>query len=648
MLNKKGQFSIIAALLVSVILVAAVIVTYSSIRTDQFASQPQVLSAIDATNLAIKQVLGFTLGYYGSILQVTGNQSYANSMASQYLQSGFANIGNTNPQWGASFNVTNSAFHLNWFSNSSYSEGNVTVKYSLNGLGIQGITYTASCELGAKIMNSTGNQARINIIQDQNQSIVNLGQSNFKFYQYSLTNSSWKQIYPNSEPTSFANGTYLVNVPSGVDPYSFLVQIQDSRGIIVVASSFNHYSLLLNWNSTIYNSACLGSILSVELLQNGTARWLGQNLQATGNTKPLPPVPVKSIRINETISGINRQVPFQIEDWASNFKVPLGLTNNASVFGNRNMLVFLINPNVTRATIWWDGSDTAKQTSYAYANRYFQGDNHANHILNNTKLLLTFSFGSGTVTAQDIGGTTTTSTAQFVRINNQWSIYGSQEAYTISDGIVRDIVLVESEWDNQQPDGTNGGATGCPNIYCLTVFTLPANVTYYTYQTRITFLNSTKPRTISDLCLASITCTTTNTAPQTENGTQGGYPQISTKTTLFYNYSKAYSAHHWSQINSTSNGVGVTFPSNSNNELYVFDSATNKVGGLNVAANSIQVKPVGQGSVSFTYPIDTIWYGAVDTFNTKARQVYSTVSGSKAGLWVTTEYPPAYSISTSG
>lgn len=630
-LNKKGQFSIIAALFVAVVLIATVVMTYSSIRTSQFADQPQILSAIDVTNLAIKQVLGFTLGYYGSILQVTGNQSYANILALQYLQSGFVNIGNMNPEWGTSFNVTKSAFHLNWFSNRSYSQGNVTVRYSLIGLGIKGITYSASCQLGVTVMKSLSNQAKVNIIQDQNQPLVNLGLTNFKFYQYSLTNSSWKQIYPSGEPSSFANGTYLINVPSGVDPLSFLIQVQDSRGIITVASSFNHYSCVLNWNSTVY-SASLNAILSVELLQNGTMRCLGQNFQLTGQNKPLPPLPVKSIRVNETTSGMNQQVPFQIEDWTSNFKVPLGLTSNASVFSNRNLLVFLINPNVSRVTIWWDGSDIAKQTPYAYTNRYFQGDKPANNYLTNGILKLTFSFGSGTVTAL-VG--TVTSTTSLQRINNVWSTYGSPEAYTISDGIVRDVVLVESEWSN--------GVSNCPDFYSSTVFTLPANVTYFTFQMRITFLNTNQPRTISDLCLASVTSSVSGTQPQTENGTQGGYPIISSKTALFYNSSTVCSAHHWSQINSTTNGVGVAFPNNSNKELYAFDNATNKVGGLNVAAGSIQVQPVGRNSVSFKYALDTIWYGMVDTFNAKTQQVYS---GNKAGLWVTAEYPPTYSIDT--
>ena len=91
--NRKGQFSIIAALLVAVVLIAAVMTTYSAIRYNPLQEQPQVLSAIDEINLALKQVLGFTVGFYGSVLQVTGNTSYARSLASNYLQSGLTNIG---------------------------------------------------------------------------------------------------------------------------------------------------------------------------------------------------------------------------------------------------------------------------------------------------------------------------------------------------------------------------------------------------------------------------------------------------------------------------------------------------------------------------------------------------------------------------
>ena len=104
--NKKGQFTIIAALLVAVVLVSALITTYSAIRYDTNEDQPQLLSAIDEINLALKQVLGFTVGYYGSVSQITGNTTFAKTLASNYLQTGLNNIADIKPEWAASFNVT--------------------------------------------------------------------------------------------------------------------------------------------------------------------------------------------------------------------------------------------------------------------------------------------------------------------------------------------------------------------------------------------------------------------------------------------------------------------------------------------------------------------------------------------------------------
>ena len=74
---KKGQFSIIAALLVSVILVTAVISTYTMVRNAPIQDSPIVLTAIGEMNADIKTTLDFSVGYYGSILRVTGNSSYA-------------------------------------------------------------------------------------------------------------------------------------------------------------------------------------------------------------------------------------------------------------------------------------------------------------------------------------------------------------------------------------------------------------------------------------------------------------------------------------------------------------------------------------------------------------------------------------------
>ncbi|MEM3442083.1 MAG: hypothetical protein QXV09_07355, partial [Candidatus Bathyarchaeia archaeon] len=493
-MNRKGQFSIIAALLVAAILIATVMATYAIIRTSPIQVQPQILSTIDETNLALKEILGFTVGYYGSVLQVTGNSSYAKELATNYACSGLENIARMHPEMGASFNLSSVELSAYWYTNCSWSTGRLRVNYNLTGLELYGMTYETSCKLTVQVTELSSNQTELVITKDEDEPLINLGKQNFKFYKYVYGNSTWVLVSPSIEPTVDASGTYTIDMTdpalADIDPYSYVVQVEDQRGLTVAVSSFSHYTCTLNWTShySALRNASDATIV-VELLQNGTMRWLGQNLNLTTQTKPIPPIPVKAIHVNQTINGLNQEVPFQIEDWASDYIIPLGLTSNASIFGNRHMLVFLVNPNVSKAVIWWNGSDTATQTSFAYTNRYFN-DNPSTGTLSNGLLTIQFASSGFEVTATR---GSTTSTAKLMRINNRYDTTNPELAYVIYNGVVRSIVHGEPEYSS--------GITGCSNFYSHVVITLPANATYYTYQLRMIFLDSTeRPRTITDLC----------------------------------------------------------------------------------------------------------------------------------------------------
>jgi hypothetical protein len=449
-MNRKGQLSIIAALLVAVVLIATVITTYSIIRNSQIQDQPQLMSAIDETNLAIKGVLGYTVGYYGSVLRVTGDSSYANTLATGYLQTGLENMATIHPDWGTSLNLIDRNIRAYWYTNSSYCTGNLTVRYDLVGLGIRSIEYKAACSLQVNVENaSASNQIKLTVTKDGGEPLINLGTQNFKFYNYTYANSTWNFVNPTSIQASFANGTYVFDAPSGVDPKFSVIQVADSRGLIVTASSYSRYALAFNWNSTLY-STLANAPVAVELLQNGTVRWLGQTL-TNQSTSPIPPIPVKSIHVNETINNVNQEVPFQVEDWESEYRIPLGLTNNTSLFGRNNMIVFLINNNVnynvSKATIWWDGSDTAVQTPYAIYNPATSPfRNSSLGKLSNGILNLTIS-GSGVFTVNSaLVGSAVNGTASFFRINGMNTSNGAAESYPILNGIVRDIVHQEPEW----------------------------------------------------------------------------------------------------------------------------------------------------------------------------------------------------------
>jgi hypothetical protein len=633
-MNKKGQFSIIAALLVAVVLVSALITTYSAIRYSQIEDQPEILSAIDETNLSLKQILGFTVGYYGSILKVTGNSSYAQNQAESYLQSGLNNIGDIRPEWSPSFNVTSFDLSTNWFMDTSYSSGEMHIEYDLTGLGVYGISYSASSRLEVFVFNSnSSNQATISIFKDENEPLINLGRQNFKFYRYIYDSETWELVSP-KVIISFANGTYLIDLPFGVED-SYVLQVEDSRGIIVTASSFSKYVTSLSWDDK-YATIPDENII-IEVLQNGTIRWLGQTLNSTTSIKPLPPIPIKSIHVSQTINGVDQEVSFQIEDWASNYLVPLGISNNQSIFNSGNMIVSLINSQVSKLTIWWDGSDDAYQTPYAYQNIYFT-DNPSNQRLNNGKLQLQFS-GDFIVTST-INSVSTT--ANFMQINGKSPVYGSNLAYPIYNGIIRDIIHQEAEWSN--------GIPNCPNVYSQIVLTLPANVNYYTYQLRLMFLNSDQNRTITEINALSLSSSINEI--QTENGTIDGLPEIVStisSSDSFFNFSDGKGTHHWSQFISSSEGAGIMFTDIGNQQLYVFDQIAGTTTGAITAEssleNQIELKPI-TSTTQFDTALDVIWIGAIATFDSSNTPIYKLQEETPTGLWILFEFPPSIIITT--
>jgi hypothetical protein len=913
-------------------------------RYDSAQDQPQVLSAVDETNLALKRLLGFTVGYYGSILQVTGNWSYAQELAKSYLQSGLENIADIKPDWGLSFNVKLLNLHINWFEPNSTSFGQFNVTYSLAGLGFYNLTYATESSLSIMILNSTSSsEACFSVYEEGAEPLVSLSKNNFKFYQYSISDQIWELVAPTAEPTVFANGTYVLALPTGLDADEYLVQVEDARGIMTVASSFSRYVATLNWNSgegietyidaisdlyapedkgahsnfaaqqsgpdlvydtlteentgsgaantTLINeesfesysfppsgwsetpsygrwsrrsdqhyvgsysagyddggyggygylnsptnldcsdataiyielwyrdggceagefllqfrdsggqwdtiadlgtttenqwhhfeqkitssqyfyssfrfriyadtnsygdnawvdavtlekeidnsnyqldieerwenisltnpnqdlcikTGALGSeslkvdvryggawvnlisalasndwtnvtvpssylssnftirflggietsdhtqnswaidavllrpqsdlgdlltqqdsTITVEWLQNGTIRWLGQNLQLTTTEKPLPPISAKAFHLTKTINDVDLDAQFQIEDWASEYRVPLGMTNNETVISNRQMLVFLLDRHVSKVTLWWDGSDLATQTSLAYVNTHFN-DNLLSRTLNNGKIRLQFDGNFNPVTATSISGGTS-STATFMRINDEASSYGAELAYVITNGVVRDVVQQEAEWS-----GGAGTSNDCPNLYSNIVLTLPAGTSYYTYQLRLMFTNSQRDRTITDIC--PIQLASSLSTIQTENGTVNN---VVTGTGNFYNYAfgSGWTPHHWSQVISGSNGVGIMFGDTANIQLYAFDSiAGSPTGAIRTSSGfstkTIQLAPVSLSPVSpFRSALDITWKGAVATFDSSATPIYYLNSGKPAGLWILVEYQP--------
>jgi hypothetical protein len=657
----KGQFSVIAALLVSVILVTAVISTYTLVRHSPIQDSPKVLTAIGEMNTDIKQILDFTVGYYGSILKVTGNSTYARGLTTSYLSSGLVNIARSHPEWNPSFKLNSQNVSTRWFMPESYSMGRINITYSLEAVGIEGVMFTTSSALRVEMLNSSSpDVARINVTRDNSEPELGLNNENFWFYKYNYDDSTWELVNPD-DLTISSNGVYTITIPSGIDLDAYSVQVKDNRGIMVSAfysnasvapgSKIPHYTYTFNWNASgmldIYEDLSTDTF-AIEVLQNGTLKWLGQPLELTSNERPIPPICIKAFRVNATIDGNNQEVPFQVEDWASDYMIPLGLASNESIFNNNNMLVFLVNDTIDEITLWWDGNDTAIQTPYAWENKYFNDDvtDPDDALLSNGYLNLNVEITGSPprfVVTSNVG--VSESTAEFLRINSESPIFWADTAYVIYNGIVRDIIQQEPEWDYDYGDHF-------PNMYSQIVITLPANARYYTYALRTIFVDSSdvsEDRILSDLSALQLSIDPNISGDGetiTEDGVNAtGFPTPSYLEDAFYNSTDW--EHHWSEFLKNNRGAGVMFTNSSNFELYTFDSiAGYDIGALFVEKNPsnttgyIEVNPIHIPSAQFDYPLDVTWYGAVVTFDVEP--IYR--SSDDVGLWVMVEHPPTVTV----
>ena len=111
--KRQAQFTVLTAGAITIIMIVAVIATFAAIRNNPFKNLPKVADAVNEMNLALQRVMESSVGYYGSILQVSGNTTFARSQATAYFQSGLVQIGITHPEWAPSFRVQTSTLSLN-------------------------------------------------------------------------------------------------------------------------------------------------------------------------------------------------------------------------------------------------------------------------------------------------------------------------------------------------------------------------------------------------------------------------------------------------------------------------------------------------------------------------------------------------------
>jgi len=633
-----------AAFLILVIMISAIIASFNRIQDNPFKEPVTVADSIKTINNSLHELLGFSVGYYGSIIKLTGNVTYAKEKTNSYFQSGLDTVAHQDISSGISLSLQQIVVSTNWFEKQGFTKGNLIVNYSIPTLGLYGIKYSGSASLTVNIQQTVGDTCKVQVLGDNDEPNLSLTKDDFQFFKYDSSQSAWVYISPSYDPIISNSGIYSITLPSGINRDAYYLQVVDQRGIVASSGyvrgvgdnnkDLTSYTYTFTWDPTLYNSLNNPN-MEIELLQNGTMRWLGQSLPFSGTARPIAPIPVKDLHLNQTINGLNKEVPFQIEDWGSNYRVPYGMTSNSTIFDDNCMIVFLINHSVSKATLWWDGSDTTVQTKYAYTDTYFTNDNPGNNILDNGKITLDLSNFANGVKSTTKSNSSINSLINFARINTKVPTYGSAASYTIYHGVVRDVIQQEPEW--------SGGVPNSPDLYGHIVITLPAGTNYYTYRVRNVFVPTSLTRNINDLSILQLKAPTGSYNQITEDGQTSGKPVASTNT-LFSDGLNAHQ-HQWSEyIDSSNRGVGIFMRSNFNDRVYVFDNVIGQHTGsifLNSTKKTVEIDPIQRLPVNgFSQGLDVTWVGGVVNFSgISVDSIYPSSNGN-VGLWVLVEYPP--------
>jgi hypothetical protein len=130
--------------------------------------------------------------------------------------------------------------------------------------------------------------------------------------------------------------------------YRFIcVSVKDSRDIMVEGCSYSEVTYTISERAIepYYSNdpRKQKETYLVEINPNGTALWLGAQMVGT-QLPPIPPVPVKQIRVNATAmgaSGTPTEVPSEVEAWKDDYSIPLTkFTEWRRRFVNGSKLVF--------------------------------------------------------------------------------------------------------------------------------------------------------------------------------------------------------------------------------------------------------------------------------------------------------------------
>ncbi len=595
--SSKGQMYLLGVVLISLILLSSLLFLYMnalSQRKAYYGSIENFVSVVQSVKGDIEKVVAGALATYTSVLETSGNSTFARVRAKEALDEGLKLVYSSFTGYGIELRYESvncsladehqsyreikkgEVFKAYWYYPDSVSGVSLKFRFNLTRIGLYNYRVSGHGKayfiLKVAILESKPEKLKVSVSREGDIPILDLDEERFEVIYFDNSAGKWKSETPRITRI-YSNGTYIlkhsIEGPTlNGEVLPLMLRVRDHRGVIVNSFSVSGYNYTVN-HKTVGEHAKY----EVEVLSDGAWRFLGQTLVVNSgfNYGPIPPIPVRMLRVNSSNGG---KVPFQVEDWDSNLVFPLGLSSPHNHFQPFNKLVFILNSSMTNLWIWWvddvDSELKLVKTDLYYnsntrwhKNTYYEGKITSTHPVR-------FTLKRASTANNDL--------FELGKINFESSAGWGSWTDTVVNNSARNMFVVELEY--------KGGIDEAPDTYVLVTITFPGYTKYVTFTVKL-ILNRVTAKKITDFEVLRSFKGYPDFAAQ--NGTEivTSHPNGYSK---FYNDTVTGGIHHWVARYSETFGTGLMMTLKNLEELYCLDQS----GGITVlkSSNHLLLKPV--------------------------------------------------------
>jgi len=377
---RKGQFALLAALFIALMLVVVVFNVYQTRIYYRRFSGKKYAEIVKAISSDFRRVVTRALAMATHEYSITNDFATARLHAQQFVSNWIKTIMYVYEDYGPQIKVVIKKIRYSqwdidnlvkgyWYVPSSISAAYAVLSLNLTKVGFYGWRQSVRVALEMRIDPSSFINTQylgvnvtmfnISLRIDMEKPFINLREDQIRILYQDPRNWGWynatilKLIY-------HGNGTYTVIITPQVPLLNgrarVHVLLEDDRQITVEGYNWNYIDYIIQDNACLKDEygnivRCVAPYKSyvLEVLQNGTFYWYYDwklPNHASIPLPPLPPIPIKQFRVWISEHGPDSDlvmVPIQFERWDNNFQVFKGLANLYRRFSDYHKLVFQVN-----------------------------------------------------------------------------------------------------------------------------------------------------------------------------------------------------------------------------------------------------------------------------------------------------------------